>query len=450
MAAQVQWSSRFAFMMAAIGSAVGLGNLWRFPFQTGQNGGSAFVFIYILCVAFVAYPILMAELSIGRHKRLSAVGSTREIAREVGASSAWQMAGWTGIIAGFLVVSTYCVIAGQVMAYAAMSFLGEFAGRTGADAAEVASLYNGQVMALGWHGLFVVLTIAVVAAGVQGGIERICNVLMPLFFLMLAGLAAYALITGDREAALTYLFTPRFDEVTPSVFLAALGQAFFSIGVGAGILMTYGAFLSKDTDIANVSGVIAFADTAVAIVAGLMIFPIVFQYGLDPAAGSGLIFGALPAVFAGMPGGAIIGGLFFTLAFVAAITSSISLLMGVATVGAEQLKISRALAAIIFGVAAGGIGAFSILVPSWAPWIDFTSGSLLLPLGGLLIALFAGWVVPRAVLREEVANSGSLAFAYWRFFIRFAAPIAVFLILLLGVDAQFGFGLNAWIGSLGR
>jgi len=443
-----QWSSRFAFLMASIGSAVGLGNLWRFPFMTGQNGGSAFVFVYLLCVVFVAYPILVSELAVGRHKGLSAVGSTIQLAKDVGRSPKWGLAGWVGVTAGFLIVSTYSVIAGQVAAYALMSFLGEFAGRDPLAAAGAAPLYEGPWMALGWHALFMGATVLIVAQNIQAGIERVCSFLMPLFFLMLAVLCVYALVTGAASDALTYLFTPRFSEINASVFLAALGQAFFSIGVGSGILLTYGSFLPKDVNIGTNAGVIAGADTLVAVVAGLMIFPIVFAFGLDPAAGSGLIFGALPAVFSGMPGGAIIGGVFFLLALVAAITSSISLLLGFTMVGIEQFKLSRAASAIAFGVGAFLLGVVAIFAPTFAPWLDFFSGSVLLPLGGLLIAVFAGWVAPRKNMREELKNTSEGVFRFWRFFTRYAAPLAVFVILILGVDAKFNLGLNAAIAGL--
>lgn len=443
-----QWSSRFAFLMAAIGAAVGLGNLWRFPFMTGQYGGSAFVFVYLFCVVFVAYPIVVAELAVGRHRGLSAVGSVAELAKDTGKSPSWGIAGWVGVIAGFLIVATYSVVAGQVIAYSLMSFFGEFAGRTGAEAAAATPLYNGPWAALLWHALFMGATIFIIAQNIQSGIERVCTFLMPVFFVMLAGLCVYALVTGGAKETITYLFSPRFSEINASVFLAALGQAFFSIGVGEGILLTYGSFLPKDVNIGNNGALIAGADTIVAVVAGLMIFPIVFSHGLDPAAGSGLIFGALPAVFAAMPGGSVIGGLFFFLAFIAALTSSISLLIGITMVGVEQLKMSRPVSAMVFGAGAFLIGVIAIFLPTIAPWVDFASGSIMLPLGGLLIAVFAGWIAPRANMREELHNTGNFVFRFWRFFIRYAAPIAVFVILVLGVDAKFNLGLNAFISGL--
>ncbi|WP_375205965.1 sodium-dependent transporter [Hyphococcus sp.] len=443
-----QWSSRFAFLMAAIGSSVGLGNLWRFPFQTGQNGGSAFVFIYLLCVVFVAYPILMSELAVGRHKGLSAVGSTRQLALDAGRSKHWGLVGWVGVIAAFGIVATYSVIAGQVAAYSLMAFLGEFAGRDPLAASQATSLYDGPWMALGWHGLFMGVTVFIVAQNIQSGVERVCTVLMPIFFLMLTALCVYALSTGAASETMDYLFAPRFSEVTPGVILAALGQAFFSVGVGAAILLTYGSFLPKDVNIGVNAGVIAGADTLVAVVAGLMIFPIVFANGLDPAAGAGLIFGALPAVFSDMPGGSILGGVFFLLALVAAITSSISLLIGVVMVGVDQLRLSRSVSAMLFGAVAFCLGAVTIAAPSFAPWIDFVSGSILLPLGGLLVAILSGWVAPRKNMREELHNTSEGLFRFWRFFVRYAAPVAVMIILILGVDAKFDFGINAALSGV--
>ncbi|WP_425408698.1 sodium-dependent transporter [Hyphococcus sp.] len=442
-----QWSSRFAFLMAAIGSAVGLGNLWRFPFQTGQNGGSAFVFVYLICVAFIAYPILMGELAIGRHKGLSAVGSTKQLAVDIGKSPGWLVVGLAGVLAAFLVLTTYSVIAGQVMAYSLMSFMGEFAGRSAADAAVATSLYNGPGMALFWHTLFMGLTIFIVTRGLKGGIERVVTILMPIFFLMLIGLSLYALMTGAAGQAFDYLFSPRFSEITPGIVLSALGQAFFSIGVGGAIMMTYGSFLPKTENIGDNAAVIAGADTLVAIVAGLMIFPVVFAYALDPAAGMGLIFNALPAVFSGMPAGALIGGLFFFLAFIAALTSSISLLLVTSSVGEDQLGLGRTSSAIIFGLIAWVIGAMTIYIGGLGNWLDFFSGSVFLPLGGLLVAIFAGWIVPRAIMRGELHNTSDGVFRYWRFFIRYAAPIAVFLILILGIDAKFQLGLNAMLSG---
>ncbi len=434
--------------MAAIGSAVGLGNLWRFPFQAGQNGGSAFVIIYLVCVIIVAYPILIAELAIGRHKGLSAVGSTRQLALDIGRSRNWAVVGWIGVIASFIILSTYSIIAGQVLAYSVMSVSGEFAQYASNDAAQTLSLYAGPTHALMWHTLFMVVTILIVSAGLHGGIERVVTVLMPIFFVMLAGLCVYALTTGAAKDAIKYLFAPDFSALTPTIVLAALGQAFFSIGIGAAIMITYGSFLPKEEHIGGSAAIIAGSDTMVAIVAGLMIFPIVFAHGLDPAAGSGLIFGALPAVFAGMPAGSIIGGLFFFLAFIAALTTSISILITVSAVVVEELGLNRIKSAFAVGVLVWAVGAATVMISGLSGWLEFLSGSVLLPFCGLLVAALAGWVVPRNIMRNELTATSDGLFKFWRVLIRYVATIAIALILLLGIDEKVNFGLNQLITRL--
>jgi NSS family neurotransmitter:Na+ symporter len=425
--------------MAAIGSAVGLGNLWRFPFQTGQNGGAAFVFVYLICVALVAYPILMAELAVGRHQGLSAVGSVRQLAIDSDRSPNWSIAGWIGALAVLIVLTTYSVIAGQVLAYSVMSFAGEFSGNA---AGQALSLYSGSTHAIAWHTLFMFITVVVVSRGLHGGIERVVTTLMPLFFLMLAGLCIYAMATGDAARALSYLFTPDFSALTPVVVLAAMGQAFYSVGVGAAIMITYGSFLSRNENIGTNAAVIAGADTLIAIVAGMMIFPIIFAFDLDPAAGAGLIFDALPAVFSDMAGGTFIGGLFFFLAFIAALTSSISLLITATAIGVEQFGLSRTVASVILGGIVWLVGIAAVVVSGLGSWLDFVSGGVMITLGGFLVAVFVGWAVPRKVMREELRNTNATLFRFWHFFCRYVAPIAVATTLLLGIDSKFSFGLT--------
>ena len=441
-----QWSSRFAFLMASIGAAVGLGNLWRFPFQTGQNGGSAFVIVYILCVALIAYPIMMGEIAVGRRKRLSAVGSTAGLAADLGRTRAWGAVGFLGLLATYLVMTVYCVIAGQVIAYAAMSFAGVFSG-----AASGASLpfYDGAAMSILWQTIFLAVTMIIVAAGLRGGVERFGNIVMPVFFVMIAALSVYALATGDASKALDYLFAPRFDEITPAVVLAALGQAFFSLSVGGGAMLTYGAFLDRKENIGSNAAIIAGADTAVAVVAGLVIFPVVFAHGLDPAAGMSLIFNALPRVFATMPFGAFAGGLFFVLAFIAALTTSVAMLLITVVFTDEFLRLKRIHSILLFGFIAWAIGVASVLAPAVSGAIDFFAGNVLMPTAALLGSIFFGWIVPRDIMRDELHGASEATFRLWRFLMRYAAPLAVASILALGVDAKFGFGLNAFIESLG-
>ncbi len=437
-----QWTSRFAFLMAAIGSAVGLGNLWGFPFRTGQNGGSAFVLVYLLCVLLVAYPILMSELMVGRHKGLSAIESTAELAKDSGKSANWGIVGVVGVFGAFLLLTTYSVIAGQVMAFGVMSTTGGFSGGPGAG------LYDGTLMPLLWHTIFMAMTIFVVAQGLHNGIERFVTILMPAFFVMLAGLCIYSLVNGASGQALSYLFEPRFDEVTPSVVLAAMGQAFFSLSLGCATMITYGTFLSRDENIASSGGLIAGSDTLVAVISGLMIFPIVFAFDLDPAQGFGLMFSAMPAVFTEMPGGAFIGATFFVLALVAALTSAISLLIVAAIAGQNYTGLGKAGSAIVFGGAVWLVGAATIFISGLGANIDFFANSIALPVGGLLVAILVGWVAPSAAMRGELPHASDRLFSAWRFLVRYVAPVAITITLILGLDQRFGFGLNRALASL--
>ena len=437
------WSSRFAFIMAAVGSAVGLGNLWRFPFMTGQNGGSAFVLIYIGCVALFALPVLMAEIAIGRHAQQSAISSTRKMAQEAGKSGRWSIVGWVCTAAGFLILTTYSVIAGQVMAYSAAGFAGGFGTEAGPN-----QFYETQGIELFWHVLFMGLTVVIVARGLKGGIERVATLLMPLFFVVLLGLTIYSLVNGHAGEAIAYLFQPDFSAVNGQTFVSALGQAFFSVSVASAIMITYGSYLPKDTNIGSSALVIASADTMVALVAGLMIFPIVFMVGIDPSAGMSLIFTTLPAVFADMPAGNIIGGAFFALAFIAALTSSISLLEGVVAFVEEHADFGRTQTAILIGFFAFMIGAGAVYSSEFGgTFVDWISGSFLLPLGGFLVAVFTGWVIPKSLLRAELSHASTGLFEFFHFCVRWIVPPAIAVILLLGLDAKFNSGaVGAMLG----
>ena len=423
------WSTRFGFLMAAVGSAVGLGNLWRFPFQAGQHGGGAFVLVYVLCVFLIGFPVLMSELAIGRHRGLSAVGSTRNLAVDSGRSPNWQVAGWLGFAGTFLILPSYSMISGQIMAYSVMGFMGELDGRGATP------LYGGSIQAMLWFSAFLAITTAIVMRGLNKGIEAASVILMPLLFLILLSLSIFALASGAAFEAISYLFAPRFDELTPQTVLAALGQAMFSLGVGGGVMVTYGSFLSKDEGIGANAGVIAGADTTVALVAGLMIFPIVFAFGLDPAAGMGLIFGALPKFFAGMPFGNLLGGAFFFLAFIAALTSSISILMNTRTVGVEQFGLSEKKSALLFGFLAWISGTGIVLFDGFGSMLDWFVGNLVLPLGALAVALLAGWVAPRSTMRLELAHSNEREFDFWRAMVRYPVPVAIIAILIAGIIA---------------
>lgn len=446
-ATHAHWSSRFAFIMAAVGSAVGLGNLWRFPFQTGANGGSAFVLIYIACVALIAFPVLMAEFTIGRRAQKSAVSSTRTLATEAGKSGKWSFVGWVCMAGGFLVLTTYSVIAGQVMAMSVAGFAGGFATEAGAN-----MFYGTSSWGVFWQAAFMVLTCIIVARGLKGGIESVVTILMPLFFVMLAALTVFAVIRGFGDGstveAFVYLFTPDFSAVDGGTMVSALGQAFFSVGVASAIMITYGSYLTKDTNIGSSAGLISTADTAVALIAGFMIFPIVFSAGVDPAAGMSLIFTTLPNLFGSMPMGNLIGGAFFFLAFIAALTSSISLLEATVAFFDEHSDLGRPQIAWMLGGFAFLIGAGSVYSPAFGGnFLDVLSGEMLLPFGGFLVALFTGWVLPKTILREELSHASGRMFGFFHFMIRWVIPFVVGLVLVLGLDARFNGGtLNGMLG----
>lgn len=459
------WSSKAAFILAATGSAVGLGNIWRFPTQAGQNGGGAFVLIYIACVVLIALPLLLAETLIGRQGQRSTIPSVIDLARKSKASSAWSMLAVIGMVANFLILTFYSVVAGWVIYFivatgqdvfgaiaAGDPLAGAFAGQTEAQIrAQMPGLFADPVRMLIYHFIFAALTTWVVARGVHNGIEKVAVWMMPAFFVLLLGITVYAAVTGDFAAGASFLFRPDFSQaLQPGVVNAALGQAFFSLSLGGGAMVAYGAYASKDTNLSETSTVIASTDTLVAIVAGLAIFPIVFAVGLSPDAGPTLIFQTLPAAFHAMPAGALVACLFFILIFFAALTSSVSLLEIAVAWTTERFGVSRMVSSGLLGVLFFAIGilsalSFSVLadqrplgfIPyfandNWFDAIDNLTGKILLPFSGLITAIFVGWVADKSLVNGETGLKGPLL-PLWRFLIAWLCPIAVFLILLFGI-----------------
>ncbi|MEL7450957.1 MAG: sodium-dependent transporter [Pseudomonadota bacterium] len=444
--AHENWSSRFTFIMAAVGSAVGLGNFWRFPYEAGTNGGGAFVIVYLVCVALIAMPIIICELAIGRRAGLSAVASVRKAARDEGKWVGWQVAAWIGMCASLLVLSFYSVIAGWLLAYIPLMAQGTFTGATAEVAgAQLGALHANPGKMILTHTLFMTLTVFIVLRGLHKGIEVVVNILMPVFFVLIVLMALYAMVIGAPGEALAFMFTPDFSKITPAVVISAIGQAFFSVGVGVAVMITYGAYLDKKVHIPRSAGIIALADTGVAIVAGMLIFSIVFGFGLDPAAGPGLVFVTLPVAFGQMPFGTPIGTVFFVLALVAAITSSISMLEIFVSYAEEHEFLPRRRAAMLGGgtiwlVGMGSVFSFTTdyawssfyplnFIPmfegkNWFNVTDTLTDSIMLPLGGLLIAVFSGWVVSRNLFRDEIALSES-AFKIWHFLVRYVAPLTL-------------------------
>lgn len=429
------WGSRFGFIMAAVGSSVGLGNLWRFPYIAGEMGGSAFILIYIGCILLFGLPVLMAEYALGRHGQRSSIASIRKIVTENNRPIAWVGMGWLGAIASLLLFSFYIVISAWVFDFIPQAFLGDFSGFTAeASGANFEETTSNKLEIFFYMTGFLALNVIVVSRGVHGGIERAAEILMPAFFIMLLGLVGFAVFTGDAMRTLEFLFTPDFSKVNFSTFMAALGQAFFSLSVGSCVMFTYGAYLSRDINIPKNAGLVAGADTAVALIAGFAIFPIVFAFALDPAEGPGLFFVTLPVAFGQLPG--FVGGAFFTLALFAAFTSSISLLETGVSWLEDQKSIGRFKGALILGAIMWLMGIGYIFMPSMIDHASFLSGDVMLPLGGILIGIFAGWVVPKAILANELGDGPLLGIVL--VLLRFVVPIAISVILVLGLISKFG------------
>ncbi len=436
-----QWSSRFAFIMAAVGSSVGLGNLWRFSAELGTNGGAAFLMIYIACIVFVGVPVLMSEYIIGRAgNSSSAVGSNNDLAERSGVSKVWSSGAWFGMVASFLIVSFYCVVAAWVLSYIPKFLFGTFNGMPALEIEQEFGkvLANPNTNVLPYFLFFGLLTSWLVSRGVNRGIELAAKLLMPIFFILLIGLAAYSIISsagnGGTSEAFAFMFTPDFSKINAEVAQSALGQACFSIGIGNAIMITYGAYLPKDVSIPKSAVTISFVDTLVAIIAGLAIFPVVFANNLDFEAGAGIFFTTLPTAMSNAPGGMFIGAAFFFLAFFAAITSSVSLLEPSVAYLAEKTAWTKRKAAWITGAAIMTLGLGSIYISGFMDFIDGgLAGPILAPLSALLIVLFTGWRLNKAILAQELDGPGRALGEFIMIFVKYIAPIFMGLILVMGI-----------------
>ena len=431
--------------MASVGFAVGLGNIWRFPYVAGENGGGAFVLVYLICAFGIGVPILMAEILIGRRGRLSPPGSMRAVAVQERQSHHWQLVGGMNLLAAFVIEVVYCVIAGWVLFYLYTAISTGFSGVDGAAAAaQFDSLLANTTTMWFWTVVGLCITGLIIYAGVEDGIEKAVTVLMPCLFGLLIILVVYNLFAGGFLEAVVWLFAPDFGKLNGGVFLAALGQAFFSIGVAMAGMMTYGAYLPKQIAIGQSVVMIVTVDTLVALVAGMVIFPAVFANGLDPAAGTGLTFKTLPVAFAQMPGGHLVSILFFALLAVAAITSMVGFVEPLSRWmqehrGFDRRKSTVAVLTVIGVLSLTSISSYNVL-SEWTisgrdlnASLDYFSNQILLPLGGLLIAVFAGWFLSKAAAKEELALSRGVFFDLWYFLIRFVVPIAVAMIFIFGI-----------------
>lgn len=471
-----EWSSRLTFVLAAVGSAVGLGNIWKFPYITGEYGGGVFIFAYLICIALIGLPIMLSEIALGRRGKQSPVNTMLQLSQEAAAPPVWSLLGWSGMAAGCLILSYYSVIAGEVMAYSVRASSSIFNHQT-ADGIKgiYTSLVSDPEKLLAWHTLFMALTIIAVARGVKGGLEKTVTFLMPALFVLLLVLVGYAMNSGGFEQAMTFMFTPDADKFfyarnelgnylmdaegqkifTWKPMMVAMGHAFFTLSLGMGAIMMYGSYLNRYVSIGKMSLIIVLLDTLVALLAGLAIFPLVFANGLNPAAGPGLIFEILPLAFGNMSGGTFIGTLFFVLLFFAALSSAISLMEPTVAWLVETKRLRRINATVWTGFIIWFIGLASIfsftgttlqdilqtifgdveLKASFFQYnffqiIDFFTASIMLPVGGLLIAVFAGWVMDRESTEREFSFRNRYIYPVWYFMVRYVSPVLVFIVFL--------------------
>ena len=445
-----QWTNRTVFILAATGSAVGLGNIWKFPYIAGENGGGTFVLVYLLCIALIGMPIMIAEIMLGRRGKQSPINTMIALAKDEHRNPSWVWLGWMGVFAGFLILSYYSVIAGWAMSYIFRTAGGLFLGVTADGVNSIfTELVSDPERLLAWHTIFMVMTMMVVARGVKQGLEKAVTFLMPVLFVLLIILVIYAMTTGYFMEGVRFLFTP--GSIDGKGILIAMGHAFFTLSLGMGAIMVYGSYLSSEHSIVQASILIALADTVVALLAGMAIFPIVFANGLEPGAGPGLIFQTLPIAFGHMQGGTLVGVLFFTLLVFAAWTSAISLIEPAVAYLVENKGLTRIYASVWIGaltwfVGLGTVFSFNIwkdktlTIPylfekqTFFDVLDYLTANIMLPLGGLFIALFAAWVMREQSTKDELATYPVL-YNIWRFLVRFVTPLAVIVVFLKAVGA---------------
>jgi len=430
--------------MASIGAAVGLGNIWRFPYIAGVNGGSGFVLIYVGFVFLLGLPIMVGEMVIGRRGKANAIASVKSLVEQEGGASFWRVIGWLSIAIPFLGLSYYSVVAAWSMDYLGSAASGAFVEFTSLTSADNFSAKIGKsVLQVLLHGAFIAFTVIVVARGVKSGIETVTKIAMPALLVILLFLVGYNAVTSNFSEALYFLFEPDFSQIGGTAILMALGQALFSLAIGVGAMITYSAYMPREFSLPESAAIICIGDTVVALLAGLAIFPLVFQFDLAPSEGPGLIFVTLPIAFGEMPGGQIIGTLFFLLLFFAAFTTAIGMLEPVVAWLIEVLGLSRSKIAIGVGIGVWAVGIVSVLSfgvlqdvhplgivhglesKTFFDILDFTVANIMLPINALLMSVFVGWVVKRATICDELSVSENIWLTYWRFAVRYLVPIAM-------------------------
>ena len=442
---RASFGTKFGVFAAAVGSAVGLGNVWRFPYLTGNNGGAAFILVYILCILIIGIPILLSEFIIGRRGQ----GSVFRSFKKLSPKQPWYLVGLIGVFAAFIILSFYGTIAGWTIEYVYLSLKSFFITTEITNYSEYFSNITGDnTIPVVCQLIFMLITGIIIIFGVQKGIEKSSIVMLPLLFIIIIILCIRSLTLPNSIEGVKFLFYPDFSKINSSVILSALGQSFFSLSIGMGALITYGSYVKKDNNLPKTAILTAFTDLLIAILAGVAIFPAIFSFGISPEEGTGLIFVVLPEIFASMPGGAFFSLLFFILLAIAALTSSISLLEVIVLFVTEEFKIKRWLATTLATAAASILGIFTTL--SFGPlkdatiagktlfeWADFISTNILLPLGGFLIVIFLGWFYKKKYIKEEVTNEGTIKFSLFNLFyfsIKYIAPIAIIFVFLRGLS----------------
>jgi NSS family neurotransmitter:Na+ symporter len=438
-----RWASRAGFIFAAMGSAIGLGSIWKFPYEVGTNGGGAFVVFYVLGLGLIVFPLMLLEFAIGRHGRSHAIASIAAVASASGASRLWAVIGMIGVVGAVLILSFYSVIGGWALAYVVDTIRWGLAGSAApAVQARYDALLASPLRMTVYHSVFMAVTALVVGRGVAAGIERACLYLMPILIVLVVALATYSTSLGDAPAALRFLFVFDPGRLSPRVALEALGLGFFSIGVGLAVMVTYAAYAAPDFDLRTVAIVTILSDTVISFLAGLAVFPLVLAEGLDPSSGPGLMFVTLPLAFARMPAGTTVAVAFFVLLSAAALASAMSLLEMPVALAHRWRGWTRLRAALVSGGLCWGLGLASVLsFNRWADWrplawlpglgtltvfdsLDHLASNVLLPLGGLGLALFGGWVVPRRLLVAEL-RLGRVAGRAIRLLLRYVAPAGI-------------------------
>lgn len=435
------FGSKLGIIAAAAGSAIGLGNIYRFPCELGNNGGAAFLLIYLAVVVFLGIPVMLSELVVGRRSQSNSVGAFKRLAPK----SAWPIIGYMGVLCGFLIFAFYSTVSGWTLEYIVKSVSNSFQGKDITTLEhDFAEFHNKGWRNLMWQAIFIMLTGFVVFKGIRNGIEKYAKVLMPLLLVILVILGIRSITLPGAKEGLAFLFKPDFNKITGNVLISALGQGFFSLSLGMGVLITYGSYVKKDDNLTSTAFSVVLADTLIALLAGIVIFPAAFSFGLNPEAGTGLVFNTIPMIFNQMAGGYVFCIIFFVLLAIAALTSTISLLEVVVAYISEELRVKRQVATVIACVATIFLGSFaSMSLVDNSPLtiggktifdaLDFITANVLLPLGGILIVVFVGWRLGKVQFFEEVTNHGKLRSPLRKaifFIVRYLAPLAVTVIFI--------------------